>query len=175
VLRPAEGKPDAIVLDHSGAVFRHGFVEDRVEWPLDPDKKATAPKHVERCEHHTSRLVECSQCGVVGTAGEPCWNCGFIPQRPPRQVDIDVDGELGEVRRDRRVGVNQYDRNEWHGMLAYIADERGYKSGWVAHKYKEKFGHYPAWGVEPELIEPTREVRSWVRSRMIAFAKRRVA
>ena len=32
VLRPAEGKGDAIVLDHSGAVFRHGFVEDHVEW-----------------------------------------------------------------------------------------------------------------------------------------------
>ena len=77
VLRPADSKPDAIVLDHSGAVFRHGFVEDRVEWSLDPDKKAVAPRHRERCTHPSSRLVECSQCGVVGTAGEPCWNCGF--------------------------------------------------------------------------------------------------
>ena len=24
-LRPADGKPDAIILDHSGAVFRHGL------------------------------------------------------------------------------------------------------------------------------------------------------
>ena len=127
VLRPADGKPDAIVLDHSGAVFRHGFVEDHIEWALDPDKKAVAPKHVERCEHHRRDLMECLQCGVVGTAGEPCWNCGFIPQRPPRQVDIDIDGELGEVGRNRRPSVNQYDRAEWHGMLAYIADERGYK------------------------------------------------
>jgi DNA repair protein RadD len=175
VLRPADGKPDAIVLDHSGAVFRHGFVEDRVEWTLDQDKKAVAPRHRERCANPSSRLIECSQCGVVGTAGEPCWNCGFLPQRPPHQVEIDVDGELGEVGRNRRVGVNQYDRNEWHGMLAYIADERGYKPGWVAHKYREKFGVFPPWGVKPDLIEPTREVRSWVRSRMIAYAKRRVA
>jgi DNA repair protein RadD len=96
-----------------------------------------------------------------------------MPQRPPRQVEIDVDGELGEVRRDRRVGVNQYDRNEWHGMLAAIAAERGYQPGWIAHKYREKFGVFPPWGVTPELIEPTREVRSWVRSRNIAYAKRR--
>src|SRR5512132_1794746 len=34
VLRPAAGKADAIVLDHSGAVFRHGFVEDEVCWTL---------------------------------------------------------------------------------------------------------------------------------------------
>src|SRR6185295_11858069 len=38
VLRPAPGKTNAIVLDHSGAVFRHGFVEDYVEWTLEPDK-----------------------------------------------------------------------------------------------------------------------------------------
>jgi DNA repair protein RadD len=175
VLRPADGKPDAIVLDHSGAIFKHGFVEDRVEWTLDPEKRAISPRYRERCAHPSSRLVECSQCGVVGTAGEPCWNCGFLPQRPPQQPDIDIDGELGEVARNRRVGVNQYDRDEWHGMLAHIAIERGYKPGWVAHKFKEKFGHFPAWGVKPELIEPSREVRSWVRSRMIAYAKRRVA
>ena len=36
VLRPADGKPDAIILDHSGAVFRHGLAEDPVEWTLDP-------------------------------------------------------------------------------------------------------------------------------------------
>ena len=28
----------------------------------------------------------------------------------------------------------------------WIADERGYKPGWVAHKYKEKFGTWPPWG-----------------------------
>ena len=34
ILRPAENKQNAIVLDHAGTVFRHGFVEDRVEWTL---------------------------------------------------------------------------------------------------------------------------------------------
>ena len=50
VLRPAPGKIDAIVLDHSGAVFRHGFVEDPVEWTLDPDRHAESPAHAKRCE-----------------------------------------------------------------------------------------------------------------------------
>ena len=40
ILRPAPGKTDAIIIDHSGAVFRHGFVEDEVSWTLDPDKRA---------------------------------------------------------------------------------------------------------------------------------------
>ena len=58
-------------------------------------------------------------------------------------------------------------------MLAYIAAERGYQPGWIAHKYKEKFGECPAWGSTPQPIESTREVLSWVRSRAIAYAKRR--
>ena len=74
----AEGKTDAIVLDHSGAVFRHGFVEDPVEWTLDPDRKADSPKHRRRVEGgNASRLLDCSQCGAVRVAGEPCSYCGF--------------------------------------------------------------------------------------------------
>jgi len=55
-----------------------------------------------------------------------------------------------------------------------VAVERGYKPGWVAHKYREKFGDWPQHGgVSP--IKPSPEVLSWVRSRNIAFAKRRAA
>jgi DNA repair protein RadD len=175
VLRPADGKTDAIVLDHSGAVWRHGFVEDPVEWTLDPDRRAESPTHAARGEHYASRLLECTQCGAVRIAGEPCGHCGFLPQRPPRSLRFE-DGELAEVGRDRRINPNLYDpelRNRWHAMLVHIAIERDYKPGWAAHKFKEKFGAWPSWGAHPQPIEPTPEVRSWVRSRQIAFAKSR--
>jgi superfamily II DNA or RNA helicase len=178
VLRPADGKPDAIVLDHSGAVFRHGFVEDRVEWTLDPDRRAASPAHQKRiAAGHASRLHECKSCGVVGIAGEPCWHCGYLPQRPPRAVEVD-EGELGLVDHSRHAKPKVYDpveRARWHAMLTFVANEHGYKAGWVAHKYKEKFGTWPPWGSAPTPMPPTAEVRSWVRSRMIAFAKRRSA
>ena len=67
------------------------------------------------------------------------------------------------------------ERARWHAMLIWIGQERDYKAGWVAHKYREKFGVFPAWGAAPEPIPPTPEIRSWVRSRNIAFAKRQVA
>jgi DNA repair protein RadD len=175
VLRPAEGKTDAIVLDHSGAVYRHGFVEDAVCWTLDPERRAESPAHTTRCEGHNSRLLECTQCGAIRVAGEPCSHCGFLPQRPPRPIRHE-DGELAEVGRDRRINPNLYDpetRRQWHGMLAYIAEERDYQPGWIAHKFKEKFGTWPPWGETPWPIQPTAEVRSWVRSRQIAFAKSR--
>jgi superfamily II DNA or RNA helicase len=175
VLRPAPGKTDAIVLDHSGAVFRHGFVEDPVEWMLDPDLRAESRAHQKRCENHASRLLECTQCGAIRVGGQPCGACGFLPQRPPRAITF-VDGDLAEVGRDRRTNPNTYDpqiRATWHAMLAAIAAERGYASGWVAHKYREKFGTFPAWGSTPVPVTPTPEVRSWVRSRQIAYAKSR--
>jgi DNA repair protein RadD len=177
VLRPADGKPDAIVLDHSGAVFRHGFVEDRVHWTLDPDRHAESPTHQQRCVEHSSRLLECTQCGAIRTAGEACFHCGFLPQRPPRAVSF-LDGDLALVDGAKHANGNSYgpsERARWHAMLIHIGDERGYKTGWAAHKYKEKFGAFPAWGTSPNPIAPTAEVRSWVRSRMIAYAKRRVA
>jgi hypothetical protein len=60
-------------------------------------------------------------------------------------------------------------------MLMHIARERGYKAGWVAANFKQKFGSWPPWGAHPDPIPPSLEVRSWVRSRLIAYAKRKSA
>jgi DNA repair protein RadD len=175
VLRPADGKLNAIVLDHSGAVFRHGFVEDHVEWQLNPEKRSESPTHASRlAAGHSSRLLECSQCSSMRVAGEACGHCGFLPKRPPQAI-VFADGDLALVDRKNRTaeGISDPDeRLRWHAMLARIAAGRGYKPGWAAYKFKEKFGHWPpSRFVEP--IEPTPEVLSWVRSRDIAFAKAR--
>jgi superfamily II DNA or RNA helicase len=173
VLRPAEGKPDAIILDHSGAVFRHGFAEDPVEWTLDPDERAESAAHAARCtEHSKSRLLECFQCSAIRVAGEPCPSCGFLPQAPPRPVPI-LDGDLGLVQGGRAnpADYTAQERAQWYAMLTAIQIERSFKKGWAAVNYKEKFGSWPPWGSNPQPIPPTPEVRSWVRSRLIAYAK----
>jgi superfamily II DNA or RNA helicase len=172
VLRPADGKADAIILDHSGAVFQHGLPEDHVAWTLDPDHYAESLEHTARQQHREARLLECTQCGAIRMGGEPCPVCGFLPHRPPRDVFV-REGDLGLVTNGRARGT-EYDpetRQRWHSMFAYIAAERGYRPGWVAHQYRTKFGAFPPWGLSPEPITPTPEVRSWVRSRMIAFAR----
>jgi superfamily II DNA or RNA helicase len=157
-LRPADGKRNVIVLDHSGAVFRHGFVEDRVEWTLDPDRKAESPTHQARLsEGYRSRFVDCSQCGAIRQAGEPCAHCGFYPQRHGDAV-IFCDGNLGLVSRNGTVNdfTDPTERLRWHGMLTHIARERAYQPGWIAHKFRERFGMWPGIrGVSP--IEPSLE------------------
>jgi DNA repair protein RadD len=172
-LRPASGKNNLILIDHSGAVYRHGLLEDRVEWTLDVTRRAENPTHSSRSQAQTSRLIECSQCGAVRTAGEPCSHCGFMPQRRSEAI-VFRDGELALVNRNSRAAnsmINPHQRMRWHAMLTHICQEQGYNPGWARHKYKEKFGDWPAWGPPPNPIPPTPEVSSWVRSRNIAFAK----
>jgi hypothetical protein len=119
----------------------------------------------------------CTQCGAVRVAGEPCFHCGFLPAPPRRSVDFN-DGDLGLVDRSRHANGAVYtaeERARWHAMLVAIGIECGYKAGWAAYKHKEKFGAFPPWGSSPQPIQPSPEVRSWVRSRLIAYAKRRGA
>src|SRR5262249_17697935 len=137
---------------------------------------ATSPAHTARLTRHNGQLLECSQCSALRLPGQACPHCGFLPQRPPRSVFV-ADGELGLVRGGRANG-NVYDpetRRQWHGMFSHTAGERGYNPGWIAHNLKKKFGTFPPWGSAPEPIPPSPEVRSWVRSRAIAFARERDA
>lgn len=55
-------------------------------------------------------------------------------------------------------------------MLTAIAIERGYTGGWISHKFREKFGTWPATR-SAQPMQPTPEVLAWVRSRNIAYAK----
>jgi DNA repair protein RadD len=176
VLRPAPGKPDAIVIDHSGAVHRHGFAEDPVQWTLDPDRRAENPTHAKRNQHEfLSRLVDCAKCGTLRTGGEPCRHCGFMPARPPKHLAV-VDGDLGLARRGQGVlarDASPAEKEAWHGQLLFIERERGYSPKWARCQYKEKFGKWPPWDASPAPMPPRPEVRSWVRSKQIAYAKSR--
>lgn len=171
-LRPAPGKANCVVLDHAGAVFEHGFVEEPVVWTLDVTRRARNSKHDARRDSYSSRLCDCPKCGALRVAGEKCRSCGYLPQRPPRAVDWE-DGELGRVDRSGHAHGHRAtasERDRWHRQLVHIATERGYRPGWAAHKYREKFGAFPPWGtVTPIPASP--EVLSWIRSRQIAYAK----
>lgn len=169
-LRPAPGKADVIVLDHAGAVFEHGFLDDPVAWTLKEDRRAKNKAHGERgSAGGPPRVSTCPECLAVRFEGKACTVCGWRPQ--PKAEDFETaEGNLGEVRADRSVAGASIDKATFHAMLIYIARDRGYRPGWAAYKFKEKFGHWPADRyVIP--IPPDDAVRSWVRSRQIAYAK----
>jgi DNA repair protein RadD len=175
VLRPAPGKADALILDHAGATFAHGFAEDPIEWTLSEDERATNKTHATRGMSAASTLTSCPECKAVRFAGKPCGACGWRPQERAKAIVV-TDGELGHVQRDRSVRTNTYtfeEKARFHRQLLWIAREKGYKPTWAAVKHKERFGHWPAasrWE-NPSPEPPDAAARSWVRSRQIAYAK----
>jgi DNA repair protein RadD len=173
-LRPADGKRDCILLDHSGAVYRHGLPEDRVEWPLETDRRAENPTHAKRDRGEAPKLTECPECKVLMVTPPPCAHCGWMPKPRARDRDF-VDGELGLVTN----GKAQAERMPPHQQLQFyrelrgFARERGMKDGWAFHQCKQK-GFTPPWAWRDfPLLDPSPATRSWARSRVIAYAKSR--
>lgn len=172
-LRPAPGKEQCIVLDHSGATLDHGFVDEPIEWTLEENKKAHRPANSSREKGGVKKLVECPECGGSRWQGRPC-PCGWRPHGYGEGQPF-LDGELLEL--DRRGNVRQFkpakpawEPESFYRQLLWICSEKGRKQGWAAHKYKEKFGKWPnrAW-MAP--AEPSPELRSWVRAADIRWAK----
>jgi DNA repair protein RadD len=172
VLRPAPLKDYAIILDHSGAVFRHGLPEDHVEWTLDPDMAAGNRQHENRKGDTFGgpKILECTQCNAIREGGKACPSCGFLPVRKP-QIVVCEEGDLALVQ-GRKPGKADVDQQRWYNELAGLAQERGRKPGYAFHKFVEKFGHKPPWGMTAKPCTPSPEVRSWCRSRDIAYYKR---
>jgi DNA or RNA helicases of superfamily II len=172
VLRAAPGKTDALVLDHAGAIFTHGFVDEPVQWTLAQDRRAENPVQTSRSLHRAPTLTTCPECTAVRLQGRACSQCGWQPRPRPQAIEV-VDGELGQVDRQRKVQgttATAAEKLEFYRQLLWIAQERRYKPGWAAHKFKEKFRTWPTVrDVEPMV--PEQATRSWVRSRQIAYAK----
>jgi DNA repair protein RadD len=172
-LRPAPGKHDVVILDHSGAVWKHGPPEDHVEWTLDVDQRAENPTQAKRDRGEEPKLRECPSCRAI-MAAPPCGSCGWMPA-PRRGQDRDfVDGELGLVI-GGKAQAPAYDENhrvDFFQQLRAVQQMREYKKGWAAHKFKDKFGTFPPWSyndLPPRA--PTDAVLRWIKSRSIAFYK----
>lgn len=170
VLRTAPGKTTALLLDHSGSVERIGHPFD--ELPLELDDGTANKSGKSKQERTKSEPKPCPKCKYVRGAGvHECPKCGFKPQR---QSDIAVAaGELVKVARKSKY-ADRFDQADAFGGLLHIALEKRYAASWARHKFRELFGDWPT-GIPPVVTEPSDRLRSWVRSRNIAWAKRQGA
>jgi superfamily II DNA or RNA helicase len=171
-LRKYDGKADAIILDHTDTALNLGLPTEIHYERLDDGKPDKSGKKKAKKLKAANR--ECASCHAVKPAGvHKCPHCGFAPQR---QSDRGfAEGELAELRRgpEDRDGTPQVERQRWYCMLVWEASARGYKPGWVNHKYAEKFGYPPGRDIDrgARAIQPDATCRGWIKSRMIAWAK----
>ncbi|WP_407194386.1 DEAD/DEAH box helicase [Bradyrhizobium sp. STM 3566] len=170
-LRTADGKDDCLILDHSDNHLRLGFVTDIHHDKLDDgrERQKSEPKTKEALPK------KCPKCTFLKPPKTPiCPACGFKPE--PKCDVVNKAGELIELRtRDQKTKVTHAERVTFYCELKHFAAARGYKSGWVAHKFKEKFGSWPTGLDGYPAVKPTAATLGWIRSRQIAYAKARGA
>ena len=177
VLRPMEGKDEALIIDHSGAVYQHGFVEDEFEWDLDPKQKIQQKK--KRETKRETKPITCEKCFNVYEKLRACPSCGAVHIKKGRALIVG-DGDLGEVDKlSRKANKKIYTTEEksiWYAMLTSYADLKSYKRGWAYHKFLAKFGHKPAKGLQGHsLTQPSAECLSWITHMNIRHSKRKSA
>jgi superfamily II DNA or RNA helicase len=177
-LRTADGKSDCLILDHSDTHIRLGFVTD-----INHDRLCDGkPQDSASKEREEPLPKECPKCAFLKPAKvSECPSCGFKPERQS-QVEHEA-GELIELdrsmnateKRQRKANrdTSSDDKASFYGGLRHYAIQRGYKFGWAANQYREKFGVWPNAYKDSPAIPPNDDVHGWIKHQQIKFAKRR--
>jgi superfamily II DNA or RNA helicase len=169
-LRTAAGKNNCLILDHSDNHTRLGFVTDIHYDELDMGEKRLQT----RSPREEALPKKCPKCAFLKPPKMlqcPC--CGFIPV--PKPGAIHRDGQLVELQtRSQTAAPNPHDRMAFYSELKRIQETRGYKPGWTAYKFKEKFGDWPPYDFNRlPAHAPSAATLRWVQSRNIAYARSR--
>lgn len=173
LLRPAEGKVDALLLDHAGNALRFGLPAE-----FTPPELGTEEVRVGKRDLKQHKVRVCRGCSaVLPPLVESCPECGI--DVPGRRAKVQViDGVLIEHGHappaPPKPAAEIGEERRWYLQLRYIGRARGHSPKAAAAQFREKFGDWPPWGwndLEPLL--PYEDVVRWHQSQMIRFAKRR--
>jgi superfamily II DNA or RNA helicase len=171
-LRNAPGKDYAIILDHSDTTERLGFVTDIIHDHLDMGK----PKEKPLLRKPLPRPCPQCECMLKRIDGK-CQNCGHT-LTPSVSGLVERDGELFEIVPGAKVKpmkaakFTMDEKAVFLSGLKFYGIEKSYSPHWASQKYRAKFEVWPdpsIAGVAPR--PPTMQVRQWIKSQMIAYAK----
>ena len=166
VLRPFEGKKHATVIDHSGAVYTHGFVEDDIEWVLDPKKPMTIKERKLSKPKEETQII-CEGCFSMYSGSNICSKCGHVQLKKSKYVEV-LDKELGFVDKvsktvKKKLTYAPEFRKEFYAMLLGYCKIHNYKRGWAYHTYEQRFGKFPFNSEGTIAIKPSSECISYIR------------
>jgi superfamily II DNA or RNA helicase len=168
IMRPCEGKTHGVWLDHSGNYLRFRkewdtlFDEGVTELNEDTESAKKEPPDKVKAE------AKCGGCGALWIwPDRVCGECGWT--RPMKEV-VNVPGHMVELGTPDKSFIAE--NQKFYSELLYYSRMRGYKDGWAAHKYKEKFGAFPR-GLSEDTKTPSYNTLSWIKSKNIAWAKAR--
>ena len=174
VLRSHPDKGHAVILDHAGNTAKLGFAEDIVPDILDDGEKRYDEKSLTKDKDKEPKVKECPTCHGQ-FVGVRC-ACGYeIPIKQQLESTDEILVELTAAeKRNRKTSME--DKAQFYSELMAWASIKGYSQGWAAHKYKERFAHWPN-KVKPHSVSGgiSDEVRKFITSQNIKNSKRRAA
>lgn len=138
IMRAADGKEGCIVLDHAGNHYTHGLVTRRLTYSINSKTLG---------EKDPLGLRRCGACQLLFDPRlTACPDCGWAPEKKETRID-NTPGTLGEF------GENFALKREMYRAWAAQAEDMGWKPGFAAYRYKERFGEWPvvAFG---DLVDP---------------------
>jgi len=167
ILRPYPGKERGILLDHSGSTGQLGDPTALRELVLDDGKPKLSTGSDKKKEFELSK---CPQCTFMRKRPGACPVCGFTAKK---QSDVEtIDGELHLTKKEKakKAKIDGLDKQNVYSELNYIADQRGFKSGWVANQYRTIFGVWPK-GLQDTKRIPSLVVQNMVKAAFIRYHK----
>jgi superfamily II DNA or RNA helicase len=166
IMRPYDGKEYGLWLDHSGNYLRFRkewdklFDEGVTELQNGAETAKKEPTEKEKTE------AKCPACKTLWVWPDRiCGECGF--EKAQKQV-LNVPGQLTELEMTKRELVSE--NQKFYSELIFYAKARGYKEGYAAVKYKEKYGAYPR-GLHTNPAPISYKTSAWIKSRNIAWVK----
>lgn len=169
-LRNAPGKKLATIIDHTDTTLRLGFPCSITQDGFTDGQKGKASTR-EAPERLPKECKECHYLKPVGI-GE-CPKCGH---KPENIRDIEAgSGSLSEISRgEKKRAYSKEEKQAWYSQLLHYAIDRGKSESWVKAHYRGKFDVWPS-GLHRGIEPPSQEVLNYIRSRQIAWAKRKQA
>lgn len=145
-IRPAYGKGDAVLLDHSANVHRFGMPDEEREWSLDESAIKTRA-----AADPALSVTTCRKCfGTFRSGRDACPYCGAPVQRVARRIEVDP-GQLEEIKRQQKLvavekwreGMTGEKRRLHFEELRRIGVQRGYKDSWCRVKFHALYNEWP--------------------------------
>jgi superfamily II DNA or RNA helicase len=139
VLRPYEGKKDAIIIDHAGNVFKHGKIEEFSPQELKGKHIFEVESKIIKKEKPT--VKQCRKCGFLNDySAQICEECGAMFEKKGMVV-VELAGALKELEKEEKRNISQDHVKSYYLQALYVAREMGYKDGWAYYRTLDKYGH----------------------------------
>jgi superfamily II DNA or RNA helicase len=144
VMRPHPGKTEAVLIDHAGAVRRHGLPTQDVEWSIDPEDTVESRNRKARKEGKRATPITCPACAYQFVGSIICPACGHkLPRRlQPTRTEDALLVPVGDDATPSPAALREEQVRYWHTCLRVMAN-KGRTCAAASCMFRSKYRSWP--------------------------------